>query len=1098
MGTTSTGDGIFVENATLGNTIGGAGAAGNLISGNTIGINLDNASSNAVYGNLIGTDALGTGGFGNAAEGILVKNSSTNQIGGAGALRNVIADNASSGILMTGSSTANVVEGNYIGVDISGSVAVANAGNGVHITSLAASNRIGSTVAGLENTIAYNGLDGLFLASGTGNAIFSNVIHSNDGLGIDLGNDGVAPNDPGDSDTGANGLQNYPVLSGANSSANTVSGDLNSTPTTTFRVEIFRNSACDPSDFGEGEIFAAFVNVTTDFSGDASFNVSIPVSSGEIFTATATDPTNNTSEFSQCVAANDPPELAAIGNQSVNEGDIELVTVTANDPDGTIPIFSDQNMPAFATLTDNFDGSATLTLSPSFTDGGSYPGIVIIASDGLLTDEETIAISVNEVNRAPVVTPIGNQSVNEGDVEVVNVSATDPDGDIPTLSASNLPSFAIFTPLPGGTGQLALSPTFSDAGSYSGIVITATDPIAPNPTGSETIAISVNAVNQAPILNAIGNQSVNEGDVEVVTVTASDPDGPPQPLLSAANLPGFATFLDLGGGNGTLTLAPTFSDGGSYSGIVITAKDATDPTSLVSETIAISANEINPPPVLDPVGDQQLDEGAILDVAVSASDPDGTIPLLTAANLPAFASFTTGGGGTGNLHLEPGFQDAGVYPNVELIATDAVDPALTSTELITITVNEALNLSVITGAHNVLIGKNANITGDILSGDGVKILKGKKKKPGEIDGSIVAEGNAAIHKDNHVSGDVTLGGKLKVGKRVVIDGTVTEHAEVLPVVLPFIQFPVDGRGRNITVKKKKTLDLPPNDEDHPTYGRLKAQHHATLILHSGTYNFSDRFVMRHHGQLVFELDAGEPVTINIKRGLHMGHHTEVTIHNGDASDVLFNITGPGILNEEHKDDEDDDDWEGEDEKDAKLKDTKRDRDRHPRLASRILHKSVFQGTIVSPHGKVRVGHHTSMKGALIAYKVKLSKHVEFSGVLAEHLEFSGPPEAAKLVAGFEDELMPEDFEFPPNYPNPFNPETTIPFAVPDLVYVSIEIYDILGQRVKTLVSDEMNAGTYSVVWNGRDDAGRAVASGVYLYRIIAGEFVAKRRLLLVR
>ena len=152
--------GVFVENATLGNTIGGL--AGNVISANTVGISLDNASTNAVYGNLIGTDALGTGGFGNAAEGILVKNSSTNQIGGAGALRNVIADNAI-GIQMNGSSTGNVVEGNYIGVDISGLVALANAGNGVQITSLSAGNRIGGTVAGLENTIAYNGLDGLFL-----------------------------------------------------------------------------------------------------------------------------------------------------------------------------------------------------------------------------------------------------------------------------------------------------------------------------------------------------------------------------------------------------------------------------------------------------------------------------------------------------------------------------------------------------------------------------------------------------------------------------------------------------------------------------------------------------------------------------------------------------------------------------------------------------------------------------------------------------------------------------------------------------------------------------------------------------------------------
>ena len=1355
--------GVTIASSASGNTIGGAGAAGNVISGNTgWGILLDEVTSNNVWGNLVGLDAAGTSALGNVSEGVRLKLSSFNQIGGAGSLRNVISGNGQEGIQILGAgSTGNVVEGNYIGVDTTGSAILANLGVGVRLNDVGG-NRVGSggagnvisgnalsgvrlegpnatgnvvegnyigtdktglvalaneaagvTVkssasgnaiggvggAGLENTIAHNRLDGLFLESGSANAILSNLIYSNGGLGIDLGIDGVEPNDPGDGDTGANGLQNYPVLSGANSSGNTVSGDLNSTPATTFRVEIFRNSACDPSDFGEGEAFAAFVDVITDGSGDASFIVPIldaGVSPGEIFTATATDPASNTSEFSQCVAANDPPVLLAIGNQSVNEGDVEVVTVTAtdadltdptltatglpvggatfadlgggigeltlapsftdggsysgivitaedatdpsltdeetiaisvnevnrapellaignqsvneddvevvtvtaSDPDGDIPGLSAANLPGFAsfadlgggvgeltlaptfsdggsyadivitatdpvlpnptdsetiaisvnevnqapvldpignqsvnegdlelvtvtatdpdlttpiltasnlplsgfaTFVDNLNGTGTLTLAPTFSDGGSYAGIVITASDGSLTDDETIAISVNLVNRAPVVASIGNQSVNEGDVEVVNVSATDPDGDIPTLSASNLPSFAIFTPLPGGgAGQLTLSPTFSDAGSYSGIVITATDPIAPNPTGSETIAISVNAVNLAPILNAIGNQSVNEGDVEVVAVSAIDPDGNPQPLLSAANLPSFATFADLGGGNGTLTLAPTFSDGGSYSGIVITAKDATDPTSLVTETIAISANEINPPPVLAAVGDQQLDEGAILDVAVSATDPDGTVPLLSAANLPVFASFTTGGGGTGNLHLEPGFQDAGVYPNVEIIATDALDPGLTTTELITITVNEALNLSVITGGHKVIIGKNANISGDILSGDGVKILKGKKKAPGEIDGSIVAEGNAAIHKDNHVSGDVTLGGELKVGKRVVIDGTVSEHAEVLPVVLPFIEFPVEGRGRNITIKKKKTLDLPPNDEDHPTYRRLRAGHHSTLILHSGVYNFSDRFVMKHHANLVFDLDAGEPVTINIKRGLHMGHHTEVVINNGDAADVLFNITGPGILNQESKQDEDDDDWEGEDDKHVKIKGTKRDRDRHRRLASRILHKSVFQGTIVSPRGKVRVGHHTAVKGALIAYKVRIHHHVEFSGVLANHLEFSGPPPAAKMIADWQEESWPEDFEFPPNYPNPFNPETTIPFAVPDVVYVSIEIFDILGQRVKTLVDREMNAGTYSVVWNGRDDAGRDVASGVYLYRIVAGEFAAKRRLLLVR
>ena len=1300
-------DGIRLDNGASSNTIGGVAAgAENVISGNTgFGVNIvDGSTLNVVLGNLIGTDGAGTVALGNGLDGILIEETPGTTVGGAMPdSGNVISGNGEDGVeIRGGGASANRVAGNYIGTDVTGLIPLGNSVHGVRVSGSASDNLIGGTQAGVENTVAHNGVDGVrSVDGGTGNAVLSNLIHANTGLGVDLGVNGVNPNDPGDSDTGPNNLQNYPVLTAANSTTDEVSGDLNSTASTTFRVEIFGNSACDPSNFGEGETFLTFADVTTNGSGDVSFTVSIPggVSSGDIFTATATDPSNNTSEFSQCIAANSPPELAAIGNQSVNEGDTEFVMVTAMDPDGDIPELIASNLPpsGFATFMDNLDGTGTLTLAPTFTDGGSYSGIVITARDPVApnpTDSETIAISANEINQAPELAAIGNQSVNEGDAEFVTVTAMDPDGDIPELIASNLPpsGFATFMDNLDGTGTLTLAPTFTDGGSYSGIVITARDPVAPNPTDSETIAISVNEINQAPVLDPVGNQSVNEGDIEVVTVTATDPDGdipeltasnlPPSgfatfvdnldgsgtltlaptftdggsysgivitardpvapnpmdsetiaisvneinqapvldpvgnqsvnegdtefvmvtamdpdgdiPELIASNLPpsGFATFMDNLDGTGTLTLAPTFTDGGSYSGIVITARDpvapnpmdsetiaisvneinqapvldpvgnqsvnegdvevvtvtATDPdgttpnfseqnlpafASLVDnldgsatltmsptfadggsyggivitatdgsltddETIAISVNEINPPPVLDPVGDQELDEGETLDKAVSASDPDGTIPALSADNLPSFASFTDNEDGTGNLHLEPGFLDAGVYPNVEITAMDAVDPTLTDTELITITVNEALKLSVITGGHKVIIGKKAHVLGDILSGDGVKILKGKKKKPGEIDGSIEAEGNAAIHSDNHITGDVTLGGKLRVGKRVVIDGTVTEHADVDEVILPFIEFPVDGKGRDIKIKKKKTLDLPPNGEDNPTYGRLKAEHHSTLILHSGTYNFSDRFVMKHHAQLVFELDEDEPVTINIKRGLHMGHHTEVVVHNGDAADVLFNITGPGILNEEHGDDEDDDDWDGEDEKGVKDKDSKRDRDRHPRLASRILHKAVFQGTIVSPHGKVRVGHHTAMKGALIAYKVRLFHDVEFSGVLADHLEFSSPPPSAKTIAGLHEQTIPEDFEFPPNYPNPFNPETTIPFAVPDIVYVSIEIYDVLGQRVRTLVDDEMPAGNHSVMWNGRDDAGRGVASGVYLYRIISGEFVSQRKLMLVR
>ena len=85
-----------------------------------------------------------------------------------------------------------------------------------------------------------------------------------------------------------------------------------------------------------------------------------------------------------------------------------------------------------------------------------------------------------------------------------------------------------------------------------------------------------------------------------------------------------------------------------------------------------------------------------------------------------------------------------------------------------------------------------------------------------------------------------------------------------------------------------------------------------------------------------------------------------------------------------------------------------------------------------------------------------------------------------------------------NYPNPFNPATTIHFALPRLSDVKLVIYNILGQRVITLVDEKLNPGEYDVVWNGNDGHGRAVSSGVYFYRIEAAEFVNSKKMLLLK
>ena len=93
---------------------------------------------------------------------------------------------------------------------------------------------------------------------------------------------------------------------------------------------------------------------------------------------------------------------------------------------------------------------------------------------------------------------------------------------------------------------------------------------------------------------------------------------------------------------------------------------------------------------------------------------------------------------------------------------------------------------------------------------------------------------------------------------------------------------------------------------------------------------------------------------------------------------------------------------------------------------------------------------------------------------------------------------PTTFALYPNLPNPFNPETTIRFELPWAAEVQLAVYDVLGQKVKTLVSGSLQAGLHSAVWQGRDELGAQVGNGVYLYRLQAGGFIQMRRMLLLK
>jgi hypothetical protein len=303
---------------------------GNLISGNAgTGVFLDGYGEQ-VQANSIGTDITGNFALGNENG---VRISTVNSIvgGNTAGAGNLISGNRTDGVRIHDfDTTGNWVSGNRIGTDHTGRGPLGNGLRGVYISGGANGNNVGGTLRGAGNVIAFNGQRptrgiepaGVHITSdtsGVGNAVLANSIHSNHGLGIDLGPWGVTVNDskapPYDEDSGANGLQNYPVLTSATSSDGkvTIQGTLHTNANSNYRLDFYGNNSGDPSGHGEGQTHLGHLVIPVGPSGTFSFTISFPGSAAYI-TATATDPDFNTSEFSAWVAVKDGGSMSALAS----------------------------------------------------------------------------------------------------------------------------------------------------------------------------------------------------------------------------------------------------------------------------------------------------------------------------------------------------------------------------------------------------------------------------------------------------------------------------------------------------------------------------------------------------------------------------------------------------------------------------------------------------------------------------------------------------------------------------------------------------------------------------------------------------------------
>ncbi len=252
---------------------------------------------------------------------------------------------------------------------------------------------------------------------------------------------------------------------------------------------------------------------------------------------------------------NNDPVLQEIGDKSVDEGQELSLTISATDPNGDTITYSATGT-AISAGADFNDQTLTFSWTPSYDQAGSYE-VRFIASDGTASDSETITITVNNVNRPPVIGAITDQSVNENDILSLSVNAIDPDGGTVTYSVDNLPSGAAF-----GSQTFTWTPSYSQAGSHD-VTFIATDGQAQD---SETITITVINVNRPLVLSAIGNKSIYAGDLLTFTLNATDPDGDTI-TYSVTSLPSGATF-----GNPSFSWTPDNNQAGSYD-VTFTASD---------------------------------------------------------------------------------------------------------------------------------------------------------------------------------------------------------------------------------------------------------------------------------------------------------------------------------------------------------------------------------------------------------------------------------------------------------------------------------------------------------------------------------------------
>ncbi|NNC80353.1 MAG: CSLREA domain-containing protein, partial [Acidimicrobiales bacterium] len=714
----NTGDGISVDGGSAGTTVGLPGA-GNVLSGNTDdGIEIGGVggivTNTVLTANMIGLGQDGTTEVANGRHGVVLYNTATStQIGGTTVgEENVISGNTDTGIVIDGNAgadtTANVVNGNLIGTDATGTLNRGNGSHGINVFGAAEGTLIGGTTAADANVISGNGGDGVRLDTATLNTlIYRNLI----GVGLDgvtpIGNvgNGISLN-AGVQDTrigwfsgngnvigdnGGHGVLIQGASTGNSVRSNYIGTDVSRTidlgndgagvhidsmaVTSTVVTSWIAYNGGDGIDVSANVALASLLDNSVWLNGGLGIDIGpdgpTPNDAGDVDSGT-----NGLLNY---------PEIIGFTEVGTNQFTVD---VFIDAPADTYALYLFKN-PTGADPSGYGEAQNRVVLESVVHPGGSatyttanisiLPGDVLTAHLAVNVGGYASELSPNfDLGAAHVVNAPADPNSAENDFVSATPTVT-PGGTAPIVwTATGLPpGITINT----STGEMSGTPDFDAAGSYS-VTVTATSSDAPS--GNDTFAWTITDTNRPPVVTNPGNQSNTDGDVVSFFVAASDPDTGASLTWSATNLPtGVGINPTTGEISGTVSTLVTATLNSS-----VTVTDGIDNDVVNFDWDVVPSNL--PPVITTAWTTSTFGEGSNVTFAILATDPEGGALTYTGPGLPAGITLNPSTGAAGGT---VGANAVGVYP-VTFTVTD--DGGLTDTHLITFTVTQTNSTPIVT------------------------------------------------------------------------------------------------------------------------------------------------------------------------------------------------------------------------------------------------------------------------------------------------------------------------------------------------------------------------------------------------------------------